>query len=200
MVSSKSRAITLAAVLLLGSIVLIVSLSALGFFDPIAVGEPIWQQELDPMAVGPESTEVRWLKNDLPDSPLSVRLTASYDAGESDSAYGLLLGQEDKSTAVVVSPLGYAAVWQQPSSTDSETVNYYLPWQTWPHVQTGVESNELLVSLDGDQISVRVNGEWLWEAGEIERVDRIGIVGISYGGNVSIDFHSADLSAVEPGK
>lgn len=200
MVNSKSRIITLLATLLFGTIVLIVSLAALGFSDPITTAEPLWQKELNSMLILPESSEVRWLTEDIPSSPISVRLTAGYEAGESDSSYGLLLGQENDAVAVMVSPLGYVAIRQQPSSVDSGTVNYYLPWQTWPHVQTADQKNELLVYLDGDTITVRVNREWLWEENEIEHIERIGIIGESYGEEVSIDFQLAELSAVESGK
>ena len=200
MVNSKSRAITLLAALLIGAIVIVVSLSALGLFDPMPGGVQIWQQELDPIQVISQSSEVRWLHEELPQSPLSVRLTAGYDSGELDSAYGLVLGQGDENIAVMVSPLGYTAIRQQPSFTNSDETDYYLPWQTWPHVHTADEANELFVYLDGHTITVRLNREWLWEAGEIERVDRIGLIAESYGEDVLIDFHTAELTAVDSGK
>ena len=185
--------------LLIGTVVLIVSLTALGFFDPIADGEPVWRTELGSMHIHPESAEVRRLMDDLPRSPISVRLTAAHESGEMDSSYGILLGQENGNIAVMISPLGYVAIWQQSSDAGFETKDYYLPWQTWPHVRTAGQTNEILVYLDGDTMTVRLNREWLWEESNIEPGEWIGIIGESYGGDASIDFHLAEISAVEAG-
>lgn len=199
MVGSKSRAINLLAMLLIGAVVLIVSLTALGSFDPTADGEPLWQTELGSIQILPDSTEVRPLMEDLPPYPLSVRLSAAHESGETDSAYGLLLGQKNGTVAIMVSPLGYVAIWRGSSDADFETKHYYLPWQTWPHVRTGDRKNEILVYLDGDKMTVRLNREWLWEGDNIDQAEWIGIVGESYGAETSLDFHLAEISAVEAG-
>lgn len=195
MVKSKSRAINLLAVLLLISLVLAVALSATGYLDPIKEGELIWQGSPGSLQIAPGSTEVRWLYDDLNQSPVAFRLSASLSAGEADSAYGLLLGQEDGAIAVLLSPLGYAAVSQQPYPANSGAKNFYLPWQTWPHVRRGEQENELYVVQDGNTLTVRVNREWLWEAQGIERITRMGIIGESFNDAAAVGFHSADISA-----
>lgn len=194
MVTSKSRFVTLLSLLLISSIVLVASLSALSFFDPLAKEDPALQKPLKPMPISPESKEIRWLQENLPQPTLSVRVTAGYGSGDLDSAYGILLGQGNKYFAIMISPLGYVSIWEQSASTEGETEIYHIPWQTWPHIRTGDSQNEIFVNLDGDSLSVRINREWLWETRGVDRVDRVGIIGESYGGDVSIDFKLAEIS------
>ena len=195
MVASKYRILTLLALLLIGTIILATSLIALGFFDPFAGEWPVWQRRLTSMQIPPQKREVRWLKEELPHLPFSIRLTAHYEKGELDSGYGLLLSQENGNIALMVSPLGYVAIWQEPISAGLKSEHFYLPWQTWPHVRTGDAVNEIMVVLEEDTMSVRVNREWLWEGQQIGNISRIGVIGESYGGESSISFQRAEILA-----
>ncbi len=200
MVISKERAISFLAILILCTIFLAVLLSLLGVFDPIPDGELIWQTGLDTMDVPPESSELVWLSEELPSVPLAIRLTAAYEDGEIDSGYGLILGQDEGIITVMISPLGYAAVSQQPDGAESGMLDFLLPWQTWPHIRTGEAANEILVILENDTMTVRVNREWLWEGKGIAAPRTAGVIGQSFGEKVAIDFQSAEISAVENSK
>lgn len=197
MARSKSRAITILALLVCCAILLIAAFSTLGYFDPTRQGKPIWSTELDPIQLQPKAIEMRWLREELPRSPLSILLTAGHGSGDPDSAYGLLLGQEDNNIAIMISPLGSIAITKYPAQQVSGAADHTLPWQTWPHVQTGDQPNDLLVYLEDDKISVRLNGEFLWAADDIEPVNRLGLIAASYGEEVTIDFQVAEISAVE---
>jgi hypothetical protein len=124
-----------------------------------------------------------------------MRLKARLGSGETDSAYGLLLGQGNETMAVAVSPLGYVAIWKAASPESAQPAQFLLPWQTWPHVRTGDRENEILVNRDGDKISVRVNRERLWEGGEFEPIDRAGFFVASYGGEAVVDLTSVEIFA-----
>lgn len=182
------------ALFLFGAILLIALFSALGLFDPAQPGETVWKKELTPIRIRPESADQRWLIEELPSSPLSVRLIAGYDSGDLDSAYGLLFGQGDDSIAVMISPLGNVAVASHTAPEMSGAGGHYLPWQTWPHVRTGSQTNDLLVNLEDDTINIRLNGEFLWERNGIKPVNRIGLIGASYGEEVTIDYRLAEIS------
>ncbi len=197
MVISKSNAISLLAICIVCIIFLVALLSTLGVFDPLPESELIWQDELQVMHVPPKSVEQRWLEEKLPQSPLEIRLTAAYGDGEIDSGYGLILGQDGGSISIMISPLGYAAVSQQRNGDESAMVNFLMPWQTWPHIRTGDNINELIVYLDSDKMTVRINREWFWESDGIEPIRAAGIIGESFGEAVTIKFHAAEISAVE---
>ncbi|MFN2161204.1 MAG: hypothetical protein ACK2UR_20330 [Candidatus Promineifilaceae bacterium] len=197
MVNSKPRAISFLALFIVCVVFLVALLSVLEVFDPLPDRELIWQEELQAMHVPPKSAEQRWLKEELPLAPLEIRLTAAYGGGEIDSGYGLILGQDEGSISIMISPLGYAAVSQQRNSDESGAVDFLMPWQTWPHIHTGDDINELLVYLDGDRMTVRINREWFWEGANIEAIRAAGVIGESFGEAVMINFHSAEISAVE---
>jgi hypothetical protein len=200
MVVSKTRAVSFLARLILCTIFLIVLLSLLGVFDPLPDGELIWQTELNAMDVPPQSADLRWLNKELPSLPLGIQLTAAYGDGEIDSGYGLILGQDDGNITVMISPLGYAAVSQQPDGAESGKADSLLPWQPWPHIRAGEATNELLVTLENDIMTVRVNREWLWESEGIQAIRTVGIIGESFGEEVTIDFQSAEISVVDNNK
>jgi len=44
---------------------------------------------------------------------------------------------------------------------------------------------------------VRINREWFWEGANIEAIRAAGVIGESFGEAVIINFHSAEISAVE---
>jgi hypothetical protein len=196
-VISKPRLVTLLAFLLIGSIILVVFLLALGFSDPTANENQIWQASLSTMQLSSGTREIQWLRENLPQPPFSVRITASHDSGDLDSAYGILLDQENSKLAVMVSPLGYTSIWRESNSTNKINEDY-VAWQSWPHVRTGSEENEIYVSLIGDSMSVRVNRELLWVGSGIDSIYRIGIIGESFGEDATLKFRLAEISAIQP--
>lgn len=178
-----------AAVFLSAITLVIIILISSGVFDPTPLGPSFEREDLQPMIVEPLSRQVRWIRNDIP-SPFTARMTAVLGSGEYDSAYGLVLGDEEGTFSVAVSPLGYLAVWETTSSD-----SYYLKWQTWPHVHKNHEINEIWLDIEGDRAQVRINRERLWE-GDIEVQGRnIGILGESFGEEVEIEFESIELFA-----
>jgi hypothetical protein len=190
MSATHVRWLIFTAVLLLVITLLIVGLIASGVFDPSPFGQSLWHEDLSKMAVEPLSRQVSWIESETPQLPFTVRLTAAYGSGEYDSAYGLVLGDEESFFSVAVSPLGYLAIWETTSSDA-----YYLNWQTWPHVQKDHGTNEIWLDIEGDRAQVRINREWLWE-GNIEVQGRhIGILGESFGEEVIIEFESLKLFA-----
>jgi hypothetical protein len=200
MVTSKSRITTLLALFLIFSIVLGVFLIALGLFDPIEKDKPIWQKTLTPIRVTSQSIKVSWLKEALPQSPYSIRVTGNFDSGEMDSAFGLVLSQTNEHIVVLVSPLGYVSIWHAPSLANKNSRDYYLPWQTWPHISAGDSENEIYARVNGDKLSIRINREWLWDIDGIDQIDGFGIIGESFGEETTIDFHLAELSAIDTRK
>jgi hypothetical protein len=193
-VISKSRILTSLALFLIVSISLLISLISFGSFDPIKDIEPVWQIELEPMQIPAKTSDFRWLKVELPQSPLSFRLKARYASGDLDSAYGIVLGREDEIIIVMVSPLGYVSIWQESAPLNSGPKEIYLPWQVWPHVMKDDLENEIYATLDKNQLSVYVNRERLWMSSEIKSADRIGIMGESFGGDATVDFELAEIS------
>ena len=197
MVTSKSRILTLAALSLIGSIVLIVFLLSRGFFDPIAVDEPIWPKKFFLMRLPAQTEKLLWLPENLDQTPLSVRVIGNLESGDSDSAYGIVISQSDGEIMIMISPLGYISIWHESASINTDNKYFYLPWQTWPHVHTGNSENEIYVRLAGDTISVRVNRELLWETNEIDQVDHIGIMGVSFGDDTTINFRLPEISTID---
>ena len=194
MSKSKSRPVGFFAVLLLCSILATASLSAFGVFDPPSAGSLLWHDKPGFLQIHARTSNALWLDDmPAPDLPATIRISAAADSGETDIAYGLVLGQKDGAVAIAVSPLGNVAVWKQISQEPPRPAEFYLPWQTWPHVRSGGQTNEIEVNLDKDIVNVRINHEWLWEGNGIERVDRIGVFGISYGDQAAISFQSAEL-------
>lgn len=195
MVNFKNRLLNIVVLLIIGGILLIIILSAFGVFDPGPTGDPIWGKNLGPMTVAAGSVETKWLAPDTAETPVSFQLTAAYQSGEIDSAYGLLLGEQDGSLAIGVSPLGYIAIWTQNGSENAKPEEYLLPWQPWPHGHTGQETNEILAILEDDQLRVLLNREPLWQGNISAHPDKIGVIGISFGKEVILDFDEINLYA-----
>ena len=181
------------AVLLLIAAVIAISLTAAGTFDPRPNGTEQWQRLLPAETIPAHSRRLVWLDQPLPDQAYSVRLTAAYRSGELDIGYGLVLGTNNEYLAAAVSPPGYVAIWQVTSeqlllnSSRSRPLAFIIPWQPWPHVRTGAETNELWVDVDradnstNERITVRINREWLW-SGEVEILEgQIGLWVESFG-------------------
>lgn len=176
-------------VLLVGGTAVMIGLIQSGLFDPKPMGEWAGERPLSPQTIPAHTQQRFWLDEALPAGAYSVRLTAAYQDGETDSGYGLLLGSENAHLAVAVSPLGYLSVWQV---TENET-NVILPWQTWPHVRRGAEPNEIWLDVaENGRLTIRINREWLW-SGDVETpAGQVGLVGESFGETAVVDFQKLD--------
>ena len=147
------------------------------------------------MRLSPQSRDIVWLEEQVPDSPITIRMTASHKSGEEDVGYGVLLGDEAAYLAVAVSPLGYLAIWESDVQSGDSTDSYLLEWQTWPHVKTESSSNEIWVDIVGSRASVRVNREWLWEGEIITGSENVGLLSESFAETAEVDFESIELFA-----
>jgi hypothetical protein len=181
------------AVLMLTLTILAAVLIAGGVFDPAPLGSQLWTRELSQMSVPRNSREIRWLDEELPHSPMTIRMSGARQSGEEDIGYGLVLGDETAYLAVAVSPLGYLAIWQAAEQEAETNDSYLLNWQTWPHVHTADESNEIWLDISGDQVGVRINRERLWEGDISALAGNIGLLGESFGETAVIDFETVEL-------
>ncbi len=174
------------------------SLIATGVFDPKPVGPEKWRRTLTPREVPAQSRQIFWLDRPLPDANISLHLEAAYLDGDADSGYGLVIGDDIYHLAVAVSSLGYVAIWlQQEQSTTGgiPELVFILPWQTWPHVRTGHQVNEIWLDRLGDHLIIRVNRELLWQGAVEGLTGRVGLIGESFGGKTTIDYRQLKLFA-----
>lgn len=157
------------AVLLLILAVLGISLISMGVFDPPLAGE---EESVVPLhrELTTATEQVEWLDVAVEGEAVTVWLAAAYTSGEQDSSYGLALGSPDDYLVVAVSPAGYVSVFQvsreqSEVSNSSFTMHHssLLPWQPWPHIWRGTQSNEILLEIMGEDVTARVNREWLWQ-------------------------------------
>lgn len=157
----------LGLVLLLATIGLIAALIALGTWDPKPQGVEVARIHPGERTTDEEG-KLEWLAVPTVEHTLSVtttiRLEAAYVSGELDSGYGLAVGNSTNAIIVGVSPLGYAAVWERGAQDEPDL--YHLPWQPWPHVQSGTTTNEIWIDVlpaaNEAAIAVRINRELLW--------------------------------------
>jgi hypothetical protein len=176
-----------------------IALIARGLFDPQPCGPPAGSATPGSLALA-ERGELLQPQSE-PFSGVSrcyaMRLTAAYAVGETDSGYGLAVGDRRAALVVAVSPLGQAAVWQTIAGDDEP--RYLMPWQPWPHVRPGIAANEIWLDVrdedDVARVTARINRELLWE-GEVERLYPGAALWLgSFGGPVSVDFQTLDWFA-----
>lgn len=180
--------------LLLITAVILVLLIALGTFDPKPVGS--WQRELplSPQTIEAGTQSIFWLAQDTPAQNYSLRLMTAHQSGETDVLYGLVIGDDEAYWVTAVSPLGYAAVWQQqPPATSYQlpATIHHFPFQTWPHVRP--DTNEIWLDVVDGRATVRINRELLWQGEVASAFGRIGLWGESFGGTAVIDFQSLQI-------
>jgi len=184
-----------ATVLLLLVTVLAIGVIASGIFDPAPAGTLLWHLDGKRLSPSAETRDITWLDENVPDTPITIHVTAVHNSGEEDIGYGLVLGDEEAYLAIAVSPLGYLAIWQSDVQSSGSADSYLLEWQTWPHVKTDGSSNEIWVDIAGSRAAVRINREWLWE-GEIAAGSRnIGLMAESFADPAVIDFQTVELFA-----
>ena len=171
------------AIVLFGSILLIVLLVGSGWLDPQPAGSLRRQKELPAQAIGARSSEVMWL-DEVTVADYSVRVRAVHQSGERDIMYGLVLGREGDYLVAAVSPLGYVGLWQGD--------RMILPLQPWPHVHHDSEPNEIWVDVENGQVTVRINREVLW-VGDVDVAGGVGVMSESWGETAVIQFESIQL-------
>ena len=174
----------------------LVALIAAGAFDPRPLGPLAGSAQPGPLSLLGRS---EMITSQLPPwsagpASYSLRLTAAHAAGETDSGYGLTLGNKLDALVVAVSPLGYVAVWQ---TADGGEPHYLLPWQPWPHVRAGAAPNEIGLDVDnsGRHVTARVNRELLWQGEVALPPGGVALWLGSFGGPVTVEFQTLDWFA-----
>lgn len=180
------------AVLLLGTILLMIGLVSAKVFDPPMVGGVSEVVEVESMVVPAGEWSIVWLETERLPANYTLNLTASHQSGELDSGYGLVVRMPGRFTArAMVSPLGYVGAWLG----DRHGLEG-LDWQVWPHVRPG--TNQIQLHSQDGQITARINGEWLWA---VEWLDQpgaeIGLIAQSFGEEATIDFSTLTISTNE---
>ncbi|MFO7662230.1 MAG: hypothetical protein R6X18_06500 [Chloroflexota bacterium] len=170
----SERLVQIAAIIILAIASVTIILIMGGVFDPKPAGPLRESTKLGQFSLG-QAGEVVLIQLESPfanhhPGSYSVRLTSEYVSGETDSGYGLVLGNEDERIFVAVSPLGEAAVWRFSST---EEIDYQVAWQPWPHVRQGSIPNEIWLDVDGSepnlQVTARINRELIWR-GSVEAI------------------------------
>lgn len=175
-----------------------VALIAFGAFDPRPFGPVVSTEQPGLQTVTGSGESVTPLAAPWPAFPdrLSIRLTAAHTTGESDSGYGLTLGDSDGQLLVALSPLGYVMVREERTGTGPVT---YMPWQTWPHVRSGTAANEIWLDVNNsdDQaaVTVRINREFLWQGKISVMPQQVGLYQTTFGGPATVDFRQVEWFA-----
>ncbi len=158
---------------LMATAVFLIILIASGVFDPKPVGERQTTLPTTTLAVSEPGQTILWLDQMLPEGDFSVRGTAVYQSGSLDSGVGLALGDENSQIIVAISPLGYVLVQEDDTAV--------LPWQTWPHVQLEDAPNEIWINVRGEEVTVRINRELLWQGLVSLPTRNLGFFGENFG-------------------
>lgn len=195
--SQAQHAVRWVALLLLIVAAAFIGLIARGVFDPRPCGRLAHQDMPGRVALDERGETLQQQRAPFAGTPwcYDLRLTAAYEAGETDSGYGLAVGDRQAALVVAVSPLGQAAVWQ--TVAGEAEPRYLLPWQPWPHVHPGTSPNEIWLEIDDDagitQVTARVNRELLWQGNLIEPPPADPYLWLgSFGGPVTVDFQTLD--------
>ncbi|MCB9421774.1 MAG: hypothetical protein H6667_18380 [Ardenticatenaceae bacterium] len=176
--------------LMLGTAVTLIILIAAGTFDPKPIGKLQWERPLPSQTIAANSQYIIWLAA-APEGNYSLCLMTSYQSGESDLLYGLAIGDEEDFWVTAVSPLGYAAVWEQQSALSVE----HFAFQPWPHVRP--DENEIWLNVVDGRIIIRLNRELLWQ-GEVDLDSgQIGLWLESFGETAVVNFPTLQIFAVK---
>ena len=168
-----------------------------GNLDPTDVDSPAWRSQPAEMIIPANGQIHTWVTDEIIDPPFTIRMSGSYQSGEKDSGYGLVLDLGSHDLVTAVSPLGYLAVFERWDNNGDIQNVYHLNWQTWPHIHNNTEANEFWINVDGDQIAVRLNREHLW-SGEINSaVQAVGLYGESFGKQADVNFNLIEFHMVE---
>jgi hypothetical protein len=172
--------------LLFLAVVLAVVIVASGWFDPQPLGPLQWaaQPVAPPQAVA--EPIIIWLERPLPPPPYTIRLTAAWQSGHPDSAYGLALGSADAYVLTAVTPTGYLL----PPTPNSQPP---LPILPWPHVNQLDAPNEIWLDVTADSVTIRTNGELYGQQRLTVPPGHIGLWGMSWAETAVIDFRHIEL-------
>lgn len=167
-----------------GAVIMIGLLSS-GLFDPKPLGSPVDALPLEPVALRAGQSQLNWLETTAPLDDHTLRLSAALAEGEVDSGYGLVIGDEQHSIIIAVSPIGYASIW----TLEGQREEMVLAWQTWPHVAQNQGTNEIWADVENDALTtVRVNREILWQGALPVNGSRVGTWSASFGEPSRIEF------------
>lgn len=171
---------------LISGIGLLIIVVASGWFDPQPLGQLQWAAQ--PVAPPQAVTEptIIWLERPLPPPPYTIRLTAAWQSGHPDSAYGLALGSADAYVLTAVTPTGYLLL---PISHPQPR----FPILPWPHINQLDIPNEIWLDVTAETIIVRLNRELYGEVLLTVPPGRIGLWGMSWEETAVIDFQRIEL-------
>jgi hypothetical protein len=188
--------ITLAAV---AALILIGAL-ALGWNSPRPGRPPDWEAPELPRRVEAAPPAPSLLLFDRPGSDFTLEVIArplpGHDSGL--DGYGVVYRAQDPDQyyAFAVGPDGYYAVLRR----DGEGLVPIVPWQQFPHIRRGAQSNRLLVTCVGASCAFRINDEYAttveddrWLSGDV------GLWASSFEGRAAIQVSVARLWALSPG-
>jgi hypothetical protein len=170
---------------LLATAVFLIILIATGVFDPKPVGERQTTLPAATLTISQPGQTIQWLDTALPAGDFSVRGTAVYQSGNPDSGIGLALGGGEDAFVVAISPLGYVLVQQA-----GEPI---LPWQPWPHVQPEDAPNEIWIDVRGEEVTVRLNRELLWQGDYLLSTRSLGLFGERFGETAVYTFPTLEI-------
>jgi hypothetical protein len=174
--------------LVLGTAVSLIILIAVGTFDPKPVGKLQWERPLTPQTIAAGSQRIIWLESITPLDNYSLRLQTTYQNGETDILYGLVIGDEDDYWVMAISPLGYATAFQ-PSAFSLQ------PFAPWPHVHP--DENEIWLDVVNGRVTIRLNRELYWTGTAAPVQGKIGLWVESFGETAVIDFPTLQLYAAD---
>ncbi|MGW8319517.1 MAG: hypothetical protein ACWGPS_09745 [Candidatus Promineifilaceae bacterium] len=197
--SATWRWLGLSAVLILIVAVTMIGLISTGRFDPKPLGRLQQQMTFGVRDVAAGESILSWPLQLEDESSFTVRLTAALDEGETDMGYGLALGSEANYVTAAVSPTGYVTIQPDVGSGSQPTPSGSIPWQTWPHVRTGQQTNEIWANVvQGSLAEVRINRELLWQGNLPLDGHQVGLWAESFGGPAAVDFSSLEVFAPQP--
>lgn len=181
------------AILIVLATLLLIGLIASGRLDPQPIGQPQASLILSGQSVAAGQEQASWLDEVVPTTHCSLKLTAAYKSGEQDIGYGLLVGQPEAYLGVAVSPLGYLTIWQGTGGEGEAAEVRILPWQTWPHIRQGTGRNEIWLNIAGDDVTIRLNGELLWQGTVAFAGQQTGLWLESFGQAAVVDFQRLEI-------
>lgn len=153
-----SVGVLVGALLLTG---LLLALALAGISDPQPVGSLVMDTSPgEAERVGLSGAQTRRLVT-APHTfrpPGTLELSARLVGGPPEARYGLWWGSgPHRATVVAVSGSGYYAVL----AVEGGVVRFIEDWRSFPHVHAAGETNRLRADVDGGQVAVRINDEYV---------------------------------------
>ena len=193
---NRIRATHYALLLFLLTTGLLISLIANGRFDPQPLGELQWSQAPVMTARAFAEPEIVWLERPLPPPPYTIRLTAALQSGDPDSAYGLVLGNEDAHLLTAVTPTGYLlppTIYHSQFTSDLKSPTISQLTTPWPHVNQLEAANEIWLDVTADSVTIRINGELYGQERLTVPPGHIALWGMSWGETAVVTWQRLEL-------